>query len=100
MIPAGDIGVNTDLLRVVKSLEGGRLRGSALDTLERGARIMTDDCKTDPNYWDCECQHFFIHPKGMESCPICGAHQDDQPNSRVAEIELLYELDWRKSHDI
>jgi len=40
----------------------------------------------DPRYWDCECEHDYIHPKSMECCPKCKAWRDDQPDSRVEEV--------------
>lgn len=40
-----------------------------------------------PNYWDCECpKGDYIHPKSVKSCSKCGAEQDEQPDSRVNEI--------------
>ena len=41
----------------------------------------------DNRYWDCECEHDYIHPKTLESCPICEAEQDDQPDSIAEEVE-------------
>ena len=45
--------------------------------------------KLNPNYWDCECEHDFIHPKEMYYCVLCGAYKDDQPDSRENEIKNL-----------
>jgi len=42
--------------------------------------------KTNPNYWDCECEHNYIHPKSKDYCAICGAVQDDQPDSHEDEV--------------
>lgn len=36
---------------------------------------------TTPLYWDCECEHDFIHSKTQLTCDACGAHQDEQPDS-------------------
>jgi len=45
---------------------------------------------TNPDYWDCECEHDFIHKKSdLEECVECGAHQDDQPDSMISEIRQL-----------
>lgn len=37
-------------------------------------------------YWDCECEKDYIHLRSQESCPVCKAEQEDQPNSRVSEV--------------
>jgi len=42
--------------------------------------------KTD-KYWDCECDgDKFIHPVSQSFCPVCGALEKDQPDSRVEEL--------------
>lgn len=38
------------------------------------------------NYWDCECEHNFIHQRDELFCPACGARREDQPDSRQNEI--------------
>lgn len=44
--------------------------------------------RLNPKYWDCECEHHFIHAKADSSkCSICGAVEEDQPTSRQDEIE-------------
>ena len=43
---------------------------------------------TDPNYWDCECKENYIHHKSArKECPKCGTYHEDQPDSRVSEVE-------------
>jgi len=42
--------------------------------------------KLSKNFWDCECDENFIHPKNQNTCPECGAVQEDQPDSRVDEV--------------
>ncbi len=44
---------------------------------------------TTPHYWDCECPFRYIHPRNEESCPVCHAHHDEQPDSRTNET-LIY----------
>ena len=39
-------------------------------------------------YWDCECEKGYIHPKAESNCYLCGCQSDDQPDSRVEEVEL------------
>ena len=39
------------------------------------------------DYWDCECVLNFIHPKKEESCQTCKARRDEQPDSRVKEVQ-------------
>ena len=45
------------------------------------------DCETTSEYWDCECKENYIHPKTEESCAKCGLKREDQPDSRVNEVE-------------
>lgn len=45
-----------------------------------------DGLVTTPDFWDCECEHNYIHPKTKESCPLCKTHKDDQPDSRADEV--------------
>ena len=48
-------------------------------------------------HWDCECQNNpdipfnHIHPKSRCICGICGAKREEQPDSRKAEVEAMYE---------
>ncbi len=37
-------------------------------------------------FWDCECRHDYIHPYTEDSCPRCGAHREEQPDSIVSEV--------------
>ncbi len=46
---------------------------------------------TTEEYWDCECEYNYIHPKTQKSCPICGAMADEQPDSIVDEVERYKE---------
>lgn len=41
---------------------------------------------TTEKYWDCDCFKNFIHPKSQKMCYECGAHAEDQPDSRVSEV--------------
>jgi len=34
-------------------------------------------------FWDCECEHNYIQPKSRLACPVCGATQDEQPDSHL-----------------
>lgn len=43
--------------------------------------------KTNPYFWDCECEKDYIHRKDNEIvCNECGAHVDDQPDSIQSEV--------------
>jgi hypothetical protein len=53
------------------------------DQLLRRSAYMTDD-----RFWDCECEHNYIHFKAQESCAQCGAFQCDQPDSMTLEVPL------------
>jgi len=43
-------------------------------------------------FWDCECEHYYIHTILHDKCSVCGALQIDQPPSRQAEIREGLEL--------
>lgn len=40
-------------------------------------------------FWDCECEHNFIHPKAQTFCAACGAEKDEQPDSHANEVLLF-----------
>lgn len=42
--------------------------------------------ETTEEFWDCECEENFMHSKKIPDCLICGARQEDQPDSRVSEV--------------
>ena len=37
-------------------------------------------------FWDCECEHGYIHPANTPMCYGCRAVRDEQPDSRVNEV--------------
>ncbi len=41
---------------------------------------------TTPDYWDCECEKNYIHPKNQKTCTVCKAEASDSPDSRVDEL--------------
>jgi hypothetical protein len=41
---------------------------------------------TTPEYWDCECEENYIHPKSQKKCHICNTFSKDQPDSRISEV--------------
>lgn len=45
-----------------------------------------DEIITNPDFWDCECETDYIHPKSQEKCKLCGAFAEDQPDSRQEEV--------------
>lgn len=48
--------------------------------------------RTNPEYWDCECEDKFIHNKKAFGlfCSECKSHEEEMPDSRVNEIKHLY----------
>lgn len=47
----------------------------------------------DEQYWDCECERHYIHlKKNRTECPVCGASEENQPDSRITEIALCTEF--------
>jgi hypothetical protein len=45
--------------------------------------------ETTPDYWDCECTTDYIHHKSVPSCDKCGCDKEDQPDSRVSEVDAI-----------
>jgi hypothetical protein len=45
------------------------------------------EIQINPNFWDCECEKNYIHPKTQKECAICGAKSEDMPDSRQNEID-------------
>jgi len=54
-----------------------------------GKDKIINDVRTTEKYWDCECEHNFIHPKTQSKCSICGALAEEQPDSRINEVLML-----------
>jgi len=44
------------------------------------------DIEVTSEYWDCECEHYYIHPKTDACCEICLAIREECPDSRVDEV--------------
>jgi hypothetical protein len=42
--------------------------------------------ETMPEFWDCNCEHYYVHPKSVTRCKRCGARAKDQPDSRITEV--------------
>lgn len=42
---------------------------------------------TNPAYWDCNCEDDYIHSKLESFCQRCNANREDQPDSRVREVD-------------
>lgn len=42
--------------------------------------------ETTPDFWDCECEHHFIHHYTENECPYCGSIREAQPDSRIDEV--------------
>jgi hypothetical protein len=38
-------------------------------------------------YWDCECVRGYIHSKTEKTCSVCGATEEEQPDSHQSEID-------------
>ena len=56
---------------------------------EEQTRKTREKIVTTESYWDCECEHNYIHPSTMPECLRCGAKREDQPDSRVNEVQAL-----------
>ncbi len=47
------------------------------------------EIETTPEYWDCECQDNYVHPKTKKKCLRCGFTSDEMPDSRLIEVQML-----------
>ena len=56
--------------------------GNEIDNSKHSGTWLTAD------YWDCECEKDYIHPKTQDSCARCGMAEikDCMPDSHVAEV--------------
>ena len=61
----------------------------ALAAVALAERKLADDCETTPDYWDCDCQRDFIHPRSKFRCAYCNAYRKNQPDSRVTEVGAM-----------
>jgi Zn finger protein HypA/HybF involved in hydrogenase expression len=47
--------------------------------------------KTDPRYWDCDCDNNYIHKKSITlKCEACNSEEDECSDSRPNEIKIYY----------
>ena len=51
--------------------------------------------KTTEKYWDCECEHDYIHPKNELNCPICHTLKNEQPDSHINEVIEMLNKEYR-----
>ena len=42
-----------------------------------------------PDYWDCECEHDFIHSAAVPQCGLCGVTCEEGPDSHLTEVLSL-----------
>jgi hypothetical protein len=55
---------------------------------------MTENDKffiTTRDYWDCECETDYIHPRRKKRCKKCRAYWFNCPESRISEVEAHLE---------
>lgn len=45
------------------------------------------EIKFSKTHWDCECDNDFFRPNSQTKCYKCGALKEEQPPSRLNEIE-------------
>jgi hypothetical protein len=66
----------------------------------------TDTFHTTSDFWDCNCDMAYIHSALESECAMCHAQKEDQPDSRIEEIEhmmrgeVFYLGSWRKKSDV
>jgi len=73
---------------IVKSILEGCREGEILETVEV-EELKEDRFVTTEDFWDCECEHNYIHPsgEGTNECKICGVQRNTSPDSRVEEVK-------------
>lgn len=48
-------------------------------------RVMSGSITTG-FFWDCKCQENYIRPKTEKVCKVCGAREEDMPDSHLIEV--------------
>ena len=57
-----------------------------LDAAAAELRTWGHGTATTELFWDCECEHGFIHANSGVPCSVCGATPEEQPDSRICEV--------------
>jgi len=52
------------------------------------APLLSDD------YWDCECDTYYIHPNSVDECLSCGAKRESMPDSHQCEVDAGIHFAW------
>ena len=102
-----DNNVPSELLKVLKGEKPKTTVGALIDklnkvnpdldltgvydlVLKRVSDVYIEQIETTDEFWDCNCDHYYIHPKTDERCIFCGSWRADCPDSRVSEITPDY----------
>lgn len=59
---------------------------------EEEDEVTNNEVITNEDFWDCECEHNYIHHKIQKECKKCGAIRDEQPDSIAEEVEKYYRI--------
>lgn len=51
--------------------------------------MENEKVKLTNQYWNCECENDYIHPRSEEICGSCGTKREDGPDSRVSEVRAF-----------
>lgn len=80
-----------DIKLKLSALDAERLMVVQDDLMEalKPFKVIAQDDSTHDDYWDCNCEHNYIHAKTEERCPKCNAYHADQPNSMTREVEAF-----------
>ena len=54
---------------------------------------------TSDEYWDCNCDTGYIHPKTVTKCQKCGAIALEQPDSMICEVREHIKI-WEESMEL
>lgn len=44
------------------------------------------------NYWNCECERNYIHPKTQKYCNLCNVDVEGQPDSKTDEVKKYLQM--------
>ena len=64
---------------------------STISLNDRNDRIEdVGDIILNLDYWDCECEHNYIHSIIQQKCAICGSYQEECPSSIETEVQTYF----------
>jgi hypothetical protein len=69
----------------------GKNMNSTISLNDHNERIeYVGDIILNLDYWDCECEHNYIHHIIQQKCDICGSDQEECPSSIENEVQTHF----------